>query len=155
MPGPVPSKLPESLAAAAASGGPYSGLCCAVLTSVDRNELPDDGSGHFAETVKALEVCKIFFSHSNSNLDVFAHNIETVRYEQNEEVKEDMADLRAIDVDILILGQYLQPTLLHLTVKEYVTREKFAFWKEYRESVGFHYVASGPLVSMIVSSDAY
>ncbi|RVX16209.1 Lipoyl synthase, chloroplastic [Vitis vinifera] len=57
-----------------------------------------------------------------------------------------MADLRAIDVDILTLGQYLQPTPLHLTVKEYVTPEKFAFWKEYGESIGFRYVASGPLV---------
>lgn len=41
----------------------------------------------------------------------------------------------------------LQPTPLHLTVKEYVTPEKFAFWKEYGESIGFRYVASGPLVS--------
>lgn len=35
---------------------------------------------------------------------------------------------------------------MHLTVKEYVTPEKFAFWKEYGESIGFRYVASGPLV---------
>ncbi|KAK3135115.1 hypothetical protein QOZ80_5BG0414760 [Eleusine coracana subsp. coracana] len=57
-----------------------------------------------------------------------------------------MADLRAIDVDILTLGQYLQPTERHLTVREYVTPEKFNFWKEYGESLGFMYVASGPLV---------
>jgi lipoyl synthase len=43
-----------------------------------------------------------------------------------------------------------QPTERHLTVREYVTPEKFQFWKEYGESVGFRYVASGPLVS-----DAY
>ncbi|KAF9598869.1 hypothetical protein IFM89_032723 [Coptis chinensis] len=66
--------------------------------------------------------------------------------ESDEEVKEAMADLRAIDVDILTLGQYLQPTPLHLTVKEYVTPEKFTFWKDYGESIGFRYVASGPLV---------
>ncbi|RVW51266.1 Lipoyl synthase, chloroplastic [Vitis vinifera] len=66
--------------------------------------------------------------------------------ESDDELKEAMADLRAIDVDILTLGQYLQPTPLHLTVKEYVTPEKFAFWKEYGESIGFRYVASGPLV---------
>ncbi|KAL6187279.1 hypothetical protein ACLB2K_038679 [Fragaria x ananassa] len=122
----------------------------------------------------------------HSGLDVFAHNIETVKrlqrivrdpragYEQSlsvlnhakqskkglitktsimlglgesdDELKEAMADLRAIDVDILTLGQYLQPTPLHLTVKEYVTPEKFNFWKEYGESIGFRYVASGPLV---------
>lgn len=46
----------------------------------------------------------------------------------------------------LKLFKLLQPTPLHLTVKEYVTPEKFAFWKEYGESIGFRYVASGPLV---------
>ncbi|GFZ15595.1 radical SAM superfamily protein [Actinidia rufa] len=66
--------------------------------------------------------------------------------ESDDEIKEAMVDLRAIDVDILTLGQYLQPTPLHLTVKEYVTPEKFASWKEYGESIGFRYVASGPLV---------
>lgn len=47
----------------------------------------------------------------------------------------------------------LQPTPLHLTVKEYVTPEKFNFWREYGESIGFRYVASGPLVchSMLFS----
>lgn len=43
----------------------------------------------------------------------------------------------------------VQPTPLHLTVKEYVTPEKFAFWKEYGESIGFRYVASGPLVNSL------
>ncbi|KAI9124593.1 hypothetical protein K1719_004515 [Acacia pycnantha] len=66
--------------------------------------------------------------------------------ESDDEVKEAMADLRSIDVDILTLGQYLQPTPLHLTVKEHVTPEKFVFWKGYGESIGFRYVASGPLV---------
>ena len=42
----------------------------------------------------------------------------------------------------------LQPTPLHLTVKEYVTPEKFDFWKNYGESIGFKYVASGPLVNL-------
>ena len=66
--------------------------------------------------------------------------------ETDEEIKQTMADLRAIDVDILTLGQYLQPTERHLRVREYVTPEKFDFWKEYGESLGFVYVASGPLV---------
>nr|XP_043619552.1 lipoyl synthase, chloroplastic [Erigeron canadensis]XP_043619553.1 lipoyl synthase, chloroplastic [Erigeron canadensis] len=174
-----------------------------VLTSVDRDDLPDGGSGHFTETVKAMKISRpeimvecltsdfrgdleAVSMLANSGLDVFAHNIETVKrlqrivrdpragYEQSlsvlkhakaskegmitktsimlglgesdDELKEAMADLRAIDVDILTLGQYLQPTPLHLTVKEYVTPEKFAFWKEYGESIGFRYVASGPLV---------
>jgi hypothetical protein len=41
-----------------------------------------------------------------------------------------------------------QPSERHLTVREYVTPQKFQFWKEYGESVGFRYVASGPLVSV-------
>jgi lipoic acid synthetase len=104
--------------------------------------------------------------------------------ETDEEVKQAMADLRAVDVDILTLGQYLQvwssspvtyslplhvfphfpslllvtlytesflilqPTERHLTVRGYVTPEKFDFWKEYGESLGFLYVASGHLVSI-------
>lgn len=66
--------------------------------------------------------------------------------ETDDETKETMADLRDIDVDILMLVQYLQPTPLHLTVKEYVNPEKFKFSKDYGESIGFRYVASGPLV---------
>ncbi|KAF9661777.1 hypothetical protein SADUNF_Sadunf19G0103900 [Salix dunnii] len=174
-----------------------------VITSVDRDDIPDGGSGHFAQTVRATKELKpeimvecltsdfrgdlkAVDTLVHSGLDVFAHNVETVKrlqrivrdpragYEQSlsvlkhakisakgmimktsimlglgetdDEVKEAMADLRAIEVDILTLGQYLQPTPLHLTVKEYVTPEKFAYWKEYGESVGFRYVASGPLV---------
>ena len=64
-----------------------------------------------------------------------------------EEIKEAMHDLREADVDILTLGQYLQPTPLHLDVREYVTPEMFEELKEYGENVaGFRFVASGPLV---------
>ncbi|KAJ6795108.1 lipoyl synthase 1, chloroplastic [Iris pallida] len=190
---------PENTAIAIASWG----VDYIVLTSVDRDDLPDGGSGHFAKTVSFMKKLKpeilvecltsdfrgdleAVSSLARSGLDVFAHNIETVKrlqrivrdpragYEQSlsvlkhaklckegmitkssimlglgekdEEIKEAMADLRDIGVDILTLGQYLQPTPLHLTVKEYVSPEKFAFWKDYGESIGFKYVASGPLV---------
>ncbi|CAO2171600.1 unnamed protein product [Urochloa humidicola] len=197
---PPPDPLePLNTALAVASWG----VDYVVLTSVDRDDLPDGGSSHFAQTVKALKELKpgilvecltsdfrgdleAVSSLANSGLDVYAHNIETVRslqrivrdpragYDQSlavlkhakncregmitkssimlglgetdEEVKQTMIDLRAIGVDILTLGQYLQPTERHLTVREYVTPEKFQFWKEYGESVGFRYVASGPLV---------
>ncbi|MQL93407.1 hypothetical protein Taro_026056 [Colocasia esculenta] len=198
-PAPPDPMEPENTARAIASWG----VDYIVLTSVDRDDLPDGGSGHFAQTVKAMKNLKAEIlvecltsdfrgdleavsKLAHSGLDVFAHNIETVKrlqrivrdpragYEQSlsvlkhakvskegmitkssimlglgesdEEIKEAMADLRAIGVDILTLGQYLQPTPLHLTVKEYVTPEKFDFWKEYGESIGFRYVASGPLV---------
>ena len=66
--------------------------------------------------------------------------------EKKEEVEETMRDLREAGVDILTLGQYLQPTPLHLPVKEYVEPHVFDRWREYGESLGFRYVASGPLV---------
>ncbi|XP_017222558.1 lipoyl synthase, chloroplastic [Daucus carota subsp. sativus] len=198
-PAPPDPAEPQNTAQAVASWG----VDYIVLTSVDRDDIPDGGSGHFAETVKALKTLKpdimiecltsdfrgdlnAVSTLVHSGLDVFAHNVETVKrlqrivrdpragYEQSlsvlkhakadkegmitktslmlglgesdDELKEAMADLRAIDVDILTLGQYLQPTPLHLTVKEYVSPEKFSFWKEYGESIGFRYVASGPLV---------
>ncbi|XP_076914390.1 lipoyl synthase, chloroplastic-like [Bidens hawaiensis] len=199
-PAPLDPMEPQNTAEAVVSWG----VDYIVLTSVDRDDLPDGGSGPFAETVRAmkdrkpeimvecltsdfrgdLEAVSLL---TNSGLDVFAHNIETVKrlqrlvsdpragYEQSlsvlkhakaskdgmitktsimlglgeteVELKEAMNDLRAIDVDISTLGQYLQqPTLLHLTVKEYVTPQKFSYWKDYGESIGFRYVAGGPLV---------
>lgn len=66
--------------------------------------------------------------------------------ESEEEVLETMDDLRAVGVDIITLGQYLQPTLKHLPVKEFITPEKFAEYKEIGLQKGFRYVESGPLV---------
>ena len=57
-----------------------------------------------------------------------------------------LEDLCAIGVDVVTFGQYLQPTKRHLPVKEYVTPEKFEEWQVKAESMGFKYVASGPLV---------
>ncbi|KMZ62350.1 Lipoyl synthase (Chloroplastic) [Zostera marina] len=198
-PSPPDPMEPENTARAIVSWG----VDYIVLTSVDRDDLPDGGSGHFAKTVITMKKLKpdilvecltsdfrgdvdLVSSLVHSGLDVFAHNIETVKrlqrivrdpragYEQSlsvlkhaknckegmitkssimlglgesdDEVKETMNDLRSTGVDILTLGQYLQPTPLYLTVKEYVTPEKFEFWKNYGESLGFSYVASGPLV---------
>ncbi|GBG65948.1 hypothetical protein CBR_g54240 [Chara braunii] len=198
-PPPPDDMEPENTARAIAQWG----VGYVVLTSVDRDDLPDGGSTHFARTVSTLKALRpdilvecltpdfrgdleAVQCVALSGLDVFAHNIETVKrlqrivrdrragYEQtmkvlkhakgvregmvtkssimlglgetDEEVKETMKDLRDVGVDILTLGQYLQPTPVHLTVKEYVTPEKFAWWKDYGESIGFRYVASGPLV---------
>ncbi|KAG0556488.1 hypothetical protein KC19_11G057400 [Ceratodon purpureus] len=197
-PAPADPMEPENTAKAIASWG----VGYVVLTSVDRDDMPDGGSDHFARTVKTLKTLKpdilveclvsdfrgdldAVFHLASSGLDVFAHNIETVKRlqrivrdpragydqsmavlkhaktvkgmvtkssimlglgERDEEIKQTMLDLRAAGVDICTLGQYLQPTPLHLTVKEYVTPEKFEYWKQYGESIGFRYVASGPLV---------
>lgn len=66
--------------------------------------------------------------------------------ETDEELFEAMDDLRNAKVDILTLGQYLQPTKKHLPVAKYVTPEDFARFKEVALSKGFRYVESGPMV---------
>jgi lipoic acid synthetase len=174
-----------------------------VITSVDRDDLPDQGSKHFARTIRTLqkldpdiliEVLTPDFRGDadciatmvEARPDVFAHNVETVarlqkkvrdpraNYEQSlsvlrrvneldpsvytktslmlglgesdEEILQTLKDLRSIDCDVITFGQYLQPTPRHLAVEEFVTPEKFDFWKTTAEQLGFLYVASGPLV---------
>lgn len=179
------------------------GLDYVVLTSVDRDDLPDQGAEHFAKTVEVIkslkpgmivEVLTPDFRGERKAIerviqatpDVYAHNIETVReltpfvrdrrakYDQSlevlrtakelnpdvvtktsimlglgetdEQIRQTMKDLRSVGVDCLTLGQYMQPTKRHLKVVEFVTPEKFDYWKEVGESLGFVFVASGPLV---------
>ncbi len=66
--------------------------------------------------------------------------------ETQEEVYEAMDDLRSVNVDILTLGQYLQPTKAHLPVFEFITPEQFEAYKTVAMEKGFRYVESGPLV---------
>lgn len=66
--------------------------------------------------------------------------------ETDEEVFEIMDDLIANGLDVLTLGQYLQPTKMHLEVVEYIHPDKFAMYKEEGLKRGFKYVESGPLV---------
>ncbi|MCE2743626.1 MAG: lipoyl synthase [Fluviicola sp.] len=66
--------------------------------------------------------------------------------ESREEVIETMQDLASVGVDILTLGQYLQPTPKHLPVVEFITPEQFDEYKELGLKMGFRYVESGPLV---------
>jgi lipoic acid synthetase len=66
--------------------------------------------------------------------------------ESREEVLETMEDLRSVQVDILTLGQYLQPTRKHLPVKDFVTPEQFKEYEEIGLKMGFRFVESGPLV---------
>ncbi|KAG0148795.1 hypothetical protein CROQUDRAFT_669656 [Cronartium quercuum f. sp. fusiforme G11] len=177
-----------------------------VMTSVDRDDLPDGGANHIAETVRRikakaphilLEALTPDFAGghqqasttlvANSGLDVFAHNVETVerltpvvrdrraafhqslntldwakRYgrpglitktsimlgvgEEDDEVIETLIALRKISVDVVTFGQYMRPTKRHMKVTNYVTPAKFEEWKTKAESMGFLYVASGPLV---------
>lgn len=66
--------------------------------------------------------------------------------ESDQEVEESMDDLRSVGVDILTLGQYLQPTKAHLPVAEFIHPDRFARFKEVGMTKGFRYVESGPLV---------
>lgn len=66
--------------------------------------------------------------------------------ETDDEVKKTMDDLVEVGMDILTLGQYLQPTKMHLEVVEYVHPDKFAYFKEEGLRRGLKYVESGPLV---------
>ncbi|MFT4661210.1 MAG: lipoic acid synthetase [Flavobacteriales bacterium] len=66
--------------------------------------------------------------------------------ETEEEVCETMDDLRSVGVDILTLGQYLQPSIKHLVVIEFIKPEIFAKYKEIGLNKGFRFVESGPLV---------
>ena len=179
------------------------GLDYVVLTSVDRDDLPDQGAGHFAETIREIkrrdpdvlvEVLIPDFQGDpalvrtiiDAGPDVIAHNVETVErlqwpirdrragYEQSlsvlrqvdresdvytktsimlglgeydHEVYRTLTDLRAVGVDILTFGQYLQPSSTHLDVFEYVHPDVFETWRQVaEEELGFLYCASGPMV---------
>jgi len=75
--------------------------------------------------------------------------------ERDEEVLTAFADLRAAGCDILTLGQYLQPSLKHLPVVEFITPERFADYKMRAEEMGFIHVASGPLVRSSYHADEF
>ncbi|MFL2571573.1 MAG: lipoyl synthase [Parvicellaceae bacterium] len=66
--------------------------------------------------------------------------------ETHEEILETLEDLRMVNVDVITLGQYLQPTPKHHPVEEFITPEKFELYKEIGLKMGFDYVESGPLV---------
>ncbi len=178
-------------------------LSYVVLTSVDRDDLPDGGAAHFAKTVREIKARRPDMLVEalipdfqgdlgavrlvvESGVDVLDHNIETIERlqatvrdrranyaqslgvllgakavrpdlftkssimlglgETREEVLETMRDLRAADVDIVTLGQYLRPSAWHLPVQAYVPPEAFDALRRDGEAMGFAYVAAGPLV---------
>ena len=173
-----------------------------VITSVNRDDLPDGGSGHFAQTVRELRRLlpearvEVLTPDFCGNLDavarvldagphVFNHNVETVprlyrrvrpqagyrqsldvlrfarKYrpailtksglmvglgEETHEVEQLLRDLRRAEVDVVTIGQYLQPARRNLPVASYVLPEQFGAYREYGLSLGFRMVFSGPLV---------
>jgi lipoic acid synthetase len=91
---------------------------------------------------RSLEVLKRLSDHSV----ITKSGIMLGLGESQEEIEETMEDLVQVGVQIMTLGQYLQPTKEHLPVKEFITPEKFAGLKEIGLSKGLRYVESGPLV---------
>lgn len=73
--------------------------------------------------------------------------------ETNEETEQTMRDLRAHDVDMITLGQYLQPSKFHMPVARYVTPEEFKRFGDFAREIGFSNVASGPLVRSSYHAD--
>jgi lipoic acid synthetase len=178
------------------------GLNHIVITSVNRDDLPDGGAAHFAKTVfwvKNLNpgirvelLIPDFEGNLNalktvvdSGIEILNHNIETVprlygkvrpghTYERSrnilrtakqirpevltktglmlgvgetqEEVMATLEDMRADQVDIITLGQYLQPSFKQLKVDRYLDPAEFADFKAFGEKLGFRHVESGPLV---------
>lgn len=180
-----------------------------VITSVNRDDLPDGGSTHFAATVRAVRQAlphaqvEVLTPDFEGNLDavarvldagphVFNHNMETVKrlyrrvrpqanYQQSlnvlrfakqhrpealtksglmaglgeteEETQQLLRDVRAMNVDVATVGQYLQPTRRNLPVAEYVTPEKFERYRTFGMSIGFKMVFSGPFVRSSYMAD--
>ena len=176
----------------------------AVVTSVNRDDLPDGGALHFAATIDAIrrrrpscrvEVLIPDFGGNDAALDIVLaaapdilnHNVETVprlyrrvRHgsdfarslavlsraarakgtliqrtksgvmlglgESDDELVEVLTRLRESEVDVLTLGQYLQPTARHLPIERWVTPEEFDAWGVRARALGFAHVESGPFV---------
>jgi len=188
-----------------------------VVTSVDRDDLPDRGAGHFAATIRAIRrknpevgievLVPDFLGFQEDALrvvleaepDVFNHNIETIERfyrrirprgdyrlalqlldrakdvwaqlhpqreplltksgiivgmgETDDEVVGVMRDLRAHRVDIVTIGQYLQPTARHLPLDRWVMPQEFDGLRQRGEALGFASVFAGPLVRSSYHAD--
>ena len=73
--------------------------------------------------------------------------------EEDDEILQVMRDLRAHDVDMLTLGQYLQPSQHHLPVQRFVTPERFARFEQQAMEMGFRHAACGPMVRSSYHAD--
>ena len=172
-----------------------------VITSVNRDDLPDGGASQFVRCIQGVRAVspkttiEVLIPDLCGNWDaleiilqakpeVLNHNTETIQRlyrrvrpqgdyqrslellkrsrqlrpevytksglmvglgETDAEVREAMEDLRAVDCDILTLGQYLQPTPKHLAVEGFIPPEQFDTWRDFGESIGFLQVVASPL----------
>jgi lipoyl synthase len=183
-----------------------------VITSVDRDDLPDHGADHFARVVEAISVhypetmvevlipdfggeAERMHRLAQSRPFVIAQNIETVKRlthpvrdrragyektlnvlkfykehypqiktksslmvglgESTEELISSMEDLRAVGVNIVTFGQYLQPSPKHLTVQRFYAPSEFVQLKKIALDLGFDFCASGPMVRSSYKASEY
>ncbi len=180
-----------------------------VITSVNRDDLDDGGSAHFAGAVREVRRAlpqarvEVLTPDFCGDLEavarvlaagphVFNHNMETVARlyrrvrpqaayrrslavlefarghtpglltksgfmlglgERPEEIEQLLADLRKSGVEVVTIGQYLQPTRRHLPVEEYLPPAVFEHWRQYGLALGFRAVFSGPLVRSSYMAD--
>ena len=128
-------------------------------------DVPPDVMNHNLETVPRLyRACRpgADYAHSLALLADFKRRLPNVPTksgimlglgETDVEVIEVMRDLRAHDVDMLTIGQYLQPSPHHLPVERFVTPEQFAGFERLGVEMGFRHVASGPMVRSSYHAD--
>lgn len=102
----------------------------------------------YAHSLKLLQEFKRRYTHIPTKSGIMLGLGET-----DDEIRETLKDLRAHDVDMVTLGQYLQPSRHHLPVTRYVTPEAFQQFAEYAYEIGFKNVASGPLVRSSYHAD--
>ena len=205
-PAPPDPNEPERVAQAARA----MDLRHAVVTSVDRDDLPDGGASVFAAVIRRIRAlqpgCTVevlipdfrgqiepLRTVMDARPDILNHNVETVsrlfravqpqcRYEWSlavlrnakalwpeaitksglmvglgettDEVLDVMRDLRELDVDILTIGQYLQPTGQHAPISRYYTPEEFETFRERGYEMGFRWVESDALVRSSYNAEA-
>ncbi len=172
----------------------------AVITSVNRDELPDKGAFVWAETIRKVREMSpgttmetlipdfmskwdLLYMVVDEKPEVVSHNMETVKSlyrkvrpqakyersleqiqktkdrgvrtksgvmlglgEKQEEVLETLRDLNNHGCDVVTIGQYLQPTKMHLPVERFITPDEFKYYETEGMKMGFKVVESGPLV---------
>lgn len=102
----------------------------------------------YAHSLLLLKQFKARFAHIPTKSGLMLGLGET-----DEEIHQTLLDLRAHDVDMLTLGQYLQPSKFHMPVKRYITPQQFKELADFGEKIGFKNVASGPLVRSSYHAD--
>ena len=171
-----------------------------VLTSVDRDDLPDYGASHWVNVIQGIKnisnniTCETLIPDFQGNMklvdliinagpEVISHNLETVErltpmvrsvatYERSlkviehvasrgirsksgimlglgetrEEILKTMDDLLSVGCEVLTIGQYLQPSVYHFPVKNYITPEVFEEYRVIGKEKGFRHIESSPFV---------